>query len=88
MSRQWGPLYIIKTISGQRIYIQAIIDNFSRMILAHHVSLNYGSKNTVNLFKQAFEVFGEDDTQIISDGGSENDNHEVRVTPKCCGLLI
>ena len=40
--------------------------------------MNYGSKSTVNLFKQAFEGFGEDNTQIISDGGSENDNHEVR----------
>ena len=47
------------------------------MILAHRVSRSYGGKSTVSLFKQAFKSFGEDNTQTISDGGSENDNHEV-----------
>ena len=28
-------------------------------------------------FRLRFKGFGEDNTQIISDGGSENDNHEV-----------
>ncbi len=39
-------LSVIKTITGQRVYIQAIIDNFSRMILAHHVGTHYGGEST------------------------------------------
>ena len=70
-------LSIIKTIDGQRIYIQAIIDNFSRMILAHHVSTCYGGKSTVSLIKLAFENSQNAKPQIITDGGSENDNHQV-----------
>ncbi len=70
-------LSIIKTITGQRIYIQAIIDNFSRIILAHHVSTRYGGKSTTGLIKQAFENSQNANPQIITDGGSENDNHQV-----------
>lgn len=77
-------LSVFRFIDGSKAYIQAIIDNFSRMILAYRVSKNYGGENSKNLLYEAIETARIKDSQIIKppdlfiDSGTENLNTHVQ----------
>lgn len=43
---------IIRLLDGTRAYIQSIIDNFSRFVLAAKVDINYGANHTIKLIKE------------------------------------
>jgi len=74
-------LSIIRLNDNSKVYIQAILDNFSRYVLAWSVDLEYGGINTKNLILRALvrakELGMQNIPNVFVDGGSENDNTEV-----------
>jgi len=46
---------LIKLTDGTRCFIQAVIDNFSRYVLAWSVSQTYGGVNTKSLLIRAID---------------------------------
>ena len=68
---------VIRLLNGSRVYLQAIIDNFSRRILAWKVSESFDPTATAGLLIEASEgLLGEKPT-LLTDGGGENHNSAV-----------
>ena len=67
---------VIRLTTGLRIYLQAIIDNFSRKILAWRVTEQLSSATTRDLLVEAMAHLPNDsakpDVVIVTDGGPEN----------------
>ena len=67
---------VIRLTTGIRIYLQAIIDNFSRRILAWRVTENLSAETTRALLVEAssnLPPMGQrPDVVLMTDGGSEN----------------
>lgn len=84
----------IQLDNGSKVYLQAIIDNYSRYILAWKLSLNISAKNTKKLIRLAFlrakRIFNISPSKLITDGGKENINHLVTqfITSKNIKRLI
>jgi transposase InsO family protein len=74
-------LSIYKLRDGTKIYIQAIVDNFSRFILSWRVSMQYGGRETVKLIsdatRRAQAIRGHCPKLLMVDSGTENMNHHV-----------
>lgn len=72
---------VIKLLDGTTAYIQAIIDNFSRPILAHAVSTTKTAAETAALIRQARSIVGTDGpgATIIADDGGENTSDNIDV---------
>jgi putative transposase len=72
---------IVKLPDRTKIYIQAVIDNFSRYVLAWHVSRKYSGIRTTRLIRRALQnsyaAKGFKIPEVYVDGGSENNNTEV-----------
>jgi transposase InsO family protein len=72
---------LLRLENGTRVYIQAVIDNFSRHVLAWHASLNCGGLRTKVLLERALtaasEFFPDTVPTILTDSGCENLNKEV-----------
>jgi len=70
---------VIRLVDGTKAYIQAVIDNCSRYIVAWKIASSISGLSTKALLTEALrKVKNSDPIQIISDGGPENDNQEVR----------
>jgi len=71
----------IKLIDNTKCYIQAVIDNCSRYILAWHVSTSIGGIQTKKLLKtalkNAMKLKKLDVPELYVDGGTENNNKDV-----------
>jgi transposase InsO family protein len=68
---------VIRLLNGSRVYLQAVIDNFSRRILAWKVSETFDPTATAGLLINASKgLFGEKPT-VLTDGGGENHNSAV-----------
>ena len=52
-NESWHIDVSVLRFNGLKDYVQAIRDNFSRMILAHKVSLTYGGLETKELLEAA-----------------------------------
>ena len=67
---------VIRLTTGIRIYLQAVIDNFSRRILAWRVSDALSSATTRELLIEASKSLPDESANanvlVVSDGGSEN----------------
>lgn len=74
-------LTILRLQDGTRAFVQAIIDNFSRYVLAWNVSLDYGGVHTKELLLKAItraESLGLNIIpEVFVDSGSENLNSHV-----------
>lgn len=74
-------LTIIRLTNNTRAFIQSVIDNYSRFVLATSVSLEYGGKNTKSLLEKAISkarTFGYmNKPHVLVDSGSENVNQDV-----------
>ncbi|NRA64507.1 MAG: DDE-type integrase/transposase/recombinase [Pseudobacteriovorax sp.] len=72
---------IIKLQDGTKCFIQAIIDNHSRYILACRATKNYGGIRTKELLRQALTKVQHSPSKpaIMPDKGSENLNDEVDI---------
>lgn len=74
----------VKTADGFIAYIYLVIDNFSRYIISWRVSDKICGKTRIETFAEAMQKAGikpirqrKKTTQLIVDGGSENNNKEV-----------
>ena len=65
---------VIRLLDGTRAYLQAVIDNFSRKILAWKVSDRLESGNTVSVLLEAKRHFvpSDEPPTLLTDGGVEN----------------
>ncbi len=73
---------VIKVRPGTKLYIQAIIDNFSRFVLAWNVTEQISAQNTIDTLAEAKKkavdlINSKVISQVIMDPGSENDNQGV-----------
>jgi transposase InsO family protein len=70
---------VIRLLDGTRAYLQAVIDNFSRKILAWKVSDRLEPGNTVSVLLEAARhvVPSEGPPTLLADGGVENFNASV-----------
>ncbi len=70
---------VIRLLDGSRAFLHAVIDNFSRRILAWRVSDRFETINTVHVLREALE--GRDRTSerplVVVDAGVENVNSKV-----------
>ncbi len=65
---------VVKLLDGTVAYLQAIIDNFSRLIVAHAISRTKTAAETAALIRQARSILGAvgPGVTIVADDGSEN----------------
>jgi putative transposase len=68
---------LIRLLDGSRAYLQAIIDNFSRRILAWKVSSAFEPLGTAKLLLQAAACLEGESPTLLTDGGVENCNWAV-----------
>jgi len=69
---------VMKLLDGTRAYIQAIIDNFSRFIVAWKISTSISGLSTKQLLEHALKKTDVLSTiDVLADGGPENINNEV-----------
>lgn len=72
-------LTIIKLLNGTKVYLHAVIDNYSRRILAWCMSSTFDVMNTIQILQQAAEqaVSALKPPTLVTDSGIENINGEV-----------
>ena len=72
-------LTILRLLDGSRVFIQAVIDNASRFVLAHCVSRDYGGLRSRDLLVKAIECAKHRAIvpDVYCDSGSENLNADV-----------
>ncbi len=73
---------VVNIRPGYKLYIQAIIDNFSRYVLAWRVTEEINAQNTVETIalakKKAIQLLGNPTlTTVMMDPGKENNNGKV-----------
>ena len=70
---------VIRLVDGTHAYLQAVIDNFSRRILAWRVSERLEPGNTVSVLLEASRYLfpADDPPTLLADGGVENFNAGV-----------
>ncbi len=69
----------VRLVDGRKVWLHAVIDNFSRRILAWRVAERFEIANAVAVLKKAVgnAVSGDDPPTVMADGGVENFNGEV-----------
>jgi transposase InsO family protein len=68
---------VIRLLDGSRAYLRAIIDNFSRRILAWQVSATFDPGVTAALLHQAVSGLSGEKPTLLADAGVENCNGAV-----------
>ena len=70
---------IIKLLDGTRVYLHAVIDNFSRRILAWTLKERLGAGGTCRILLEAGRHLGRGpvETTVVADSGTENVNRNV-----------
>ena len=68
---------LIRLLDGSRAYLQAVIDNFSRRILAWKVSATFDPTATAGLLIDASKSLFDKKPTVLTDGGVENFNSAV-----------
>ena len=68
---------LIRLLDGSRAYLQAVIDNFSRRILAWKVSATFDPTATAGLLIDASKSLFDEKPALLTDGGLENYNSAV-----------
>lgn len=69
------------TQDNVKFYVYTVLDNFSRKVLAWNVSRELSAKTRLISLKEAFQNLIKteiSDLDLISDGGSENNNFRIR----------
>ncbi len=69
----------VRLIDGSKVWLHAVIDNFSRRILAWRVAERFEIANAVAVLQEAVRnaVSAASPPQVMADGGVENPNGEV-----------
>jgi transposase InsO family protein len=68
---------LIRLLDGSKAYLHAVIDNFSRRVLAWRVNDSFMPAVTAELLVEAFDGRSSDKPQLLVDGGVENYNSAV-----------
>jgi transposase-like protein len=68
---------LIRLLDGSRAYLHAVVDNFSRRILAWHVAGTFHPGVTAQLLLDASKSMTSDKPMVLVDGGVENFNSAV-----------
>ena len=70
---------VVKLLDGTRTYLHAVIDNFSRKILAWNFSERFAAESTVSILLEAsrYRLPTDERPTLLADGGVENFNHRV-----------
>ena len=68
---------VLRLLDGSRAYLQAVIDNFSRRVLAWKVTATFDPNATVGILLTAAKGIGDDKPLLLADGGVENFNGAV-----------
>jgi len=68
---------LIRLLDGSKTYLHAIIDNFSRRVLAWRVNDTFIPAVTAELLIEAAGEIEDTKPQVLVDGGVENDNSAV-----------
>lgn len=68
---------IIKLLDGTKAYLHAVMDNYSRKILAWTVAEQLNPMNTCLVLHQAATSLSESETKVYMDSGVENPNKDV-----------
>ncbi|MCH7689201.1 MAG: DDE-type integrase/transposase/recombinase [Planctomycetes bacterium] len=68
---------VIRLLNGSRVYLQAVIDNFSRRILAWKASETFDPTATAGLLIDASKSLLDEKPTLLADGGVENFNSAV-----------
>ncbi len=68
---------LIRLLDGSRAYLHAVIDNFSRRILAWNVSGSFEPAITAQLLRDAADATATSKPTVLVDGGIENFNSAV-----------
>jgi transposase InsO family protein len=71
---------LVTTADNRKAFVQLLVDNYSRKILAWKTSPSSADINTTELLKEAFSAMAKAPTQdilLLVDGGSENSNRRV-----------
>jgi transposase InsO family protein len=81
---------VIRLLDGTRAYLPAVIDNFSRRILAWRVADSFAPVNSVGVLLDASRAATHSDTTpvVLADAGVENVNAQVDaliLTASCAG---
>ena len=63
---------LIRLLDGSRAYLHAVIDNFSRRILAWNVAGSFEPAITAQLLRAAADATGTSKPTVLVDGGIEN----------------
>jgi transposase InsO family protein len=72
---------VIKLIDGTKVYLQAVVDNFSRKILAWAVTERFGPSSTCQVLLAAAKHLVDAGRPLLyADSGVENVNGEVNAT--------
>src|SRR5262249_16769031 len=75
----WHIDTVIRLLDGTRAYLHAVIDNFSRRILAWRVAETFAPANSVAVLVEAGRGAMPSETTpvVLADGGVENVNAQV-----------
>ena len=68
---------MVRLLDGNRTYLHAVIDNFSRRILAWKVSASFLLSVTAELLQRAASNLADVGPTVLVDGGVENFNYAV-----------
>jgi transposase InsO family protein len=68
---------LIRLLDGSRAYLHAVIDNFSRRILAWKVSATFEPSVTAEILENAANGLDDEKPLLLADGGVENVNGAV-----------
>jgi putative transposase len=68
---------VLRLLDGSRAYLQAVIDNFSRRVLAWKVTGTFDPNATVGILLTAAKGVSGDKPMLVADGGVENFNGAV-----------
>ena len=68
---------LIRLLDGTRAYLHAVIDNFSRRILAWKVSATFDPSTTAELLLSVSRGLVDEKPTLLTDGGVENFNSAV-----------
>ena len=70
-------LTVIRLTSGAKVYLHAVIDNFSRKILAWELAERVTGETTTKVLEAAAKFLETSEVTLMADSGSENVNEAV-----------
>jgi transposase InsO family protein len=70
-------LTVVRLTNGAKVYLHAVIDNFSRKILGWELAESVAGKTTTTVLETAAKYLGTTEVSLMADSGAENVNEEV-----------